>query len=118
MKLHSFVDIITNSSSTTFIKPPDLNKLEEVANELGFDRIEVRLSHNAIDDFRYDIEDYLEQNNLPLIDVDRKKNDLNYWLTQPLIKRLEAVTFLISQTVDLKTTRMDKSHVVRRKLKV
>jgi uncharacterized protein Smg (DUF494 family) len=28
------------------------------------------------------------------------------------------VTFLISQTVDLKTTRMDKSHVVRRKLKV
>jgi hypothetical protein len=27
------------------------------------------------------------------------------------------VTFLISQTVDLKTTRMDKSHVVRRKLK-
>jgi hypothetical protein len=28
------------------------------------------------------------------------------------------VTFLISQTVDLKTTRIDKSHVVRRKLKV
>jgi hypothetical protein len=27
------------------------------------------------------------------------------------------VTFLISQTVDLKTTRMDKTHVVRRKLK-
>jgi len=34
-----------------------------------------------------------------------------------LVKRLEAVTFLISQTVDLKTTRMDKTHVVRRKLK-
>jgi hypothetical protein len=44
-------------------------------------------------------------------------NDLNYWLVQPLVKRLEAVTFLISQTVDLKTTRMDKSHVIRRKLK-
>lgn len=48
---------------------------------------------------------------------DEKMNDLNYWLAQPLVKRLEAVTFLISQTVDLKTTRMDKSHVVRRKMK-
>ena len=47
---------------------------------------------------------------------DEKLNDLNYWLTQPVIKRLEAVTFLISQTVDLKTTKMDKTHVVRRKL--
>ena len=44
-------------------------------------------------------------------------NDLNYWLAQPIIKRLEAMTFLISQTVDLKTTRVDKSFVVRRKLK-
>jgi len=34
-----------------------------------------------------------------------------------VIKRLEALTILISQTVDLKTTRMDKLHVVRRKLK-
>ena len=48
---------------------------------------------------------------------DEKMNDMNYWLEQPLVKRLEAVTFLISQTVDLKTTRMDKTHVVRRKLK-
>ena len=53
----------------------------------------------------------------PLKSLDKKMNDLNYWLAQPLVKRLEAVTFLISQTVDLKTTRMDKSHVVRRKLK-
>jgi hypothetical protein len=53
----------------------------------------------------------------PLKSLDEKMNDLNYWLTQPLVKRLEAVTFLISQTVDLKTTRMDKTHVVRRKLK-
>ena len=53
----------------------------------------------------------------PLKSFDEKINDLKYWLAQPLIKRLEAVTFLISQTVDLKTTRMDKSHVVRRKLK-
>jgi hypothetical protein len=44
-------------------------------------------------------------------------NDLNYWLSQPIIKRLEAVTFLISQTVDLTTTRLDKTHVIRRKLK-
>jgi hypothetical protein len=57
-------------------------------------------------------------NKAPFKSFDEKKNDLNYWLSQPLIKRLEAVTFLISQTVDLKTTRMDKSHVVRRKLKV
>jgi len=49
--------------------------------------------------------------------LDEKMKDLNYWLEQPLVKRLEAVTFLISQTVDLKTTRMDKSFVVRRKLK-
>ena len=56
-------------------------------------------------------------NKVPLKSLDEKMNDLNYWLTQPLVKRLEAVTFLISQTVDLNTTRMDKSHVVRRKLK-
>jgi hypothetical protein len=53
----------------------------------------------------------------PLNSLDEKMNDLNYWLAQPLVKRLEAVTFLISQTVDLTTTRMDKTHVVRRKLK-
>ena len=52
----------------------------------------------------------------PLKSLDEKMNDLNYWLAQPWVKRLEAVTFLISQTVDLKTTRMDKTHVVRRKL--
>jgi hypothetical protein len=53
----------------------------------------------------------------PLKSFDEKKNDLNYWLALPVIKRLEAVTFLISQSIDLKTTRMDKSHVERRKLK-
>jgi hypothetical protein len=53
----------------------------------------------------------------PLNSLNEKMNDLNYWLAQPLVKRLEAVTFLISQTVDLTTTRMDKTHVVRRKLK-
>ncbi len=47
---------------------------------------------------------------------DEKMNDLSYWLTQPVIKRLEAVTFLISQTVDLNTTKIDKTHVVSRKL--
>jgi hypothetical protein len=53
----------------------------------------------------------------PLKSFDEKMNDLKYWLDQPLVKRLEAVTFLISQTVDLTTNRMDKTHVVRRKLK-
>ena len=52
----------------------------------------------------------------PLKSFDEKMNDLSYWLTQPVIKRLEAVTFLIFQTVGLKTTKMDKTHVVRRKL--
>ncbi len=47
---------------------------------------------------------------------DEKMNDLCYWLIQPVIKRLEAVTFIISQTVDLNTTKIDKTHVVRRKL--
>jgi hypothetical protein len=47
---------------------------------------------------------------------DEKMNDLSYWLTQPVIKRLEAVTFLISQTVDLNTTKIDKTHVISRKL--
>lgn len=53
----------------------------------------------------------------PIKSFDEKLTDLNYWLTQPIVKRLEAVTFLVSQTVDLTTTRLDKSHVVRRKLK-
>ena len=53
----------------------------------------------------------------PLKSFDEKMDDLNYWLAQNVIKRLEAVTFLISQTVDLTTTRMDKTHVVIRKLK-
>jgi hypothetical protein len=48
---------------------------------------------------------------------DEKLSDLSYWLMQPVVKRLEAVTFLISQSVDLTTTRMDKTYVVRRKLK-
>ncbi len=56
-------------------------------------------------------------NKIPLTSLDEKMSDLNYWLAQPIVKRLEAVTCLIAQTVDLKTTRMDKTHVVRRKLK-
>ena len=56
-------------------------------------------------------------NKVPLKSFDEKMNDLNYWLAQPLIKRLEAVTFLISQTVDLSTTKLDKTHIIRRKLK-
>jgi hypothetical protein len=37
---------------------------------------------------------------------DEKMSDLNYWLTQSLVKRIEAVTFLISHTVNLKNIRM------------
>ena len=54
---------------------------------------------------------------LPIKSFNEKLNDLNYWLTQPIVKRLEAVTFLVSQSVDLTTTRIDKTHVIRRKLK-
>jgi hypothetical protein len=49
--------------------------------------------------------------------LDEKMNDLNYWLPQRLVKKVEAFTFLKSQTVDLKTSRIDKSHVIRKKLK-
>ena len=52
----------------------------------------------------------------PLKSLQEKMDDLKQWLTQPLVKRLEAVTLLISQTVDLTTTRMNKTQDVRRKL--
>lgn len=42
--------------------------------------------------------------------------DLNYWLAQPVIKRAEAVTFLVSQMLK-KGQRMDKSVVNKIKLK-
>jgi hypothetical protein len=53
----------------------------------------------------------------PYKSFDEKLNDVNYWISQPVIKRLEAVTFLVSQVVDLKKTRLDKTYVVKRKLK-
>lgn len=53
----------------------------------------------------------------PIKSFDEKLNDYKYWLSQPVIKRLEAVTFLVSQTIDLTTTRIDKTHVVRKKIK-
>jgi hypothetical protein len=80
MKLHSFVDVITNSSSTVFICSPDINKLNIVAQELGFDRIEVNLSKSAIDGFKYDIKDYLQEKGLPTIeewDIDELYNVIN-----------------------------------------
>jgi len=52
----------------------------------------------------------------PLKSLHEKMDDLKQWLTQPLVKRLEAVTLLITQTVDLTTTRMNKTQDVRRKL--
>lgn len=59
----------------------------------------------------------LVSNKVPIKSFDEKMSDLKYWLEQPPVKRLEAVTFLISQTVDITTTRLDKSHVIRRKMK-
>ncbi len=59
----------------------------------------------------------LVSHKMPIKSFDEKMSDLIYWLDQPLVKRLEAVTFLISQTVDITTTRLDKSHVIRRKMK-
>jgi hypothetical protein len=56
-------------------------------------------------------------NKAPLKSFDEKYNDLEYWLAQPVIKRLEAVTFLLSQTIHLKTTRLDKTHLLIRKMK-
>ena len=39
------------------------------------------------------------------------------WVAQSVVKNSEAVTFLIYQTVELKSARMDKTHVIRRELK-
>jgi hypothetical protein len=45
-----------------------------------------------------------------------RERDLDYWLQQPVSKRAEAVTFLISQSLK-PGQRMDKAYVRKRKLK-
>src|SRR6202012_1849463 len=47
-------------------------------------------------------------------DADDDKRDLEYWLSQPVKKRAEATTFLISQMLK-KGQRMDKSIVNKNK---
>lgn len=44
------------------------------------------------------------------------QHDLDYWMDKPPAERLAAVTFLIRQSLK-KGQRMDKSHLIKRKLK-
>ncbi|EEI94066.1 hypothetical protein HMPREF0765_0398 [Sphingobacterium spiritivorum ATCC 33300] len=50
----------------------------------------------------------------PLRLQDQSAEDLEYWLKQPVIFRLRAVTFLVSQSLK-KQEKMDKSIVNKRK---
>lgn len=49
-------------------------------------------------------------------EADDDTRDLNYWLSQPVVKRVEAATFLVSQMLK-KGQRMDKTVVNKIKLK-
>ena len=53
---------------------------------------------------------------VPLKEADDDDCDLEYWLQQPVSKRLEAVTFLISQLLK-PGERMDKTFVRKYKMK-
>lgn len=53
-------------------------------------------------------------NKSPLRFHDEKYKDLEYWLEQPVIERLRAVTFLVSQYVG-KSLSMDKTAVTKKK---
>ena len=52
----------------------------------------------------------------PLKDMDEKQQDLEYLLSRPVIERLAAVTFIISQSLK-KSQRMDKTIVHFKKMK-
>jgi hypothetical protein len=52
-----------------------------------------------------------------LKEADDEVRDLAYWLAQPVAARINAVTFLISQSLK-KGERMDKTKIVKRKMKV
>lgn len=68
MKLHSCLDVITNSSSTSYISAPDATKLMEKAEEFGFQKLSVQLSRTnfakTLEIYYYDIRDYLEDRDL------------------------------------------------------
>lgn len=68
MRKHSSIDLITNSSSSVFIYPPDQNKLDLVAKQLGLQRIKVSLSKNWV--FKNDdiVESYFKENDLDFKD--------------------------------------------------
>jgi hypothetical protein len=50
-----------------------------------------------------------------LKDIDEELEDMQYWLSRPPHERAAAVTRLISKSLQ-PGERMDKSHVVKRKL--
>ena len=53
---------------------------------------------------------------VPLKEANDAIRDLNYWLTQPATKRIAAVTYLLSQSLE-KGQRIDKTRIVKRKCK-
>ena len=53
---------------------------------------------------------------VPLKEAKDDERDLEYWLQQPVYKRAEAVTFIVSQSLK-PGQRMDKTVVHKRKMK-
>lgn len=53
---------------------------------------------------------------VPIKEADDTSRDLDYWLNQPVVQRLAAVTFLVCQFLN-EGERMDKSRVVKKKMK-
>jgi hypothetical protein len=51
-----------------------------------------------------------------LKEANDKERDLDYWLSRPPIERLRAVTFIVSESLK-EGERMDKTHIVKRKMK-
>ena len=51
----------------------------------------------------------------PLSTVEEQKEDLEYWLSQPARDRIAAVTYIISQSLQV-GQKMDRTSVVKRKM--
>ncbi len=51
-----------------------------------------------------------------LKEADDAANDLDYWLSKPPSKRVAAVTYIISQSLN-KGQRMDKQKIIKRKIR-
>ena len=81
MKFHSMIDVITNSSSSVFIKPPNTELLCSVAKELGFADIKVKVGKCFVPTDRtpWEVVDYLEEKGLP---------PYNEWQTDALHEHL------------------------------